>query len=404
MAGGISGTTGGVFLADLPLGNALTNVGGDVYVSGGFSIAGSHGAVGVARWDGTDWSALDDPKLERIGVNGASVEAIATDKGGAVYVGGLFHLTGDDVRTPQIARFDNGTWSPLGEGLDGRVLALAADAASVYAGGTFMHTGTVAIPRVARWDGSAWSALGAGLDGPVHVLVKGPEGSLYAGGDFSMSGKTTLNGIGVWNGTRWDALGSGLDGLVLAIAVDDQGKVYAGGNFTRAGGKDAASVALWDGAAWSSVGPGVNGIVRSLAFYDGKLAAGGDFRLAGDAKDEYSNLAAWDGTTWKTIGGGTHGKHSNVVGGVGALSVREGHLYAGGEFVNVGDGTAAPRLSATFLARWDGKAWSDISGSHPNDVVTTILATNDALWIGGDFTLIDQLRSNLIGRYVFGTP
>ena len=64
------------------LGNALTNVGGDVYVSGGFSIAGSHGAVGVARWDGTDWSALDDPKLERIGVNGASVDAIATDKGG----------------------------------------------------------------------------------------------------------------------------------------------------------------------------------------------------------------------------------------------------------------------------------------------------------------------------------
>ncbi|MDF2695029.1 MAG: hypothetical protein K0S65_3412 [Labilithrix sp.] len=408
MEGGISGNSGGVPLDTMPFGYTLTAAGGSIYVGGGFSVGGSRAAVGVARWDGSEWSALDDQKLERIGVNGDFVETIAEGTDGAIYVGGAFSFTGRDVRTSGIARFANGAWAPLGAGLDGRVLAIATDETSVYAGGTFAQSGTVVTPYVARWDGSAWSAVGEGLDGNVRVLVRGPDGKIYAGGAFATSGRTTLNSVGVWDGSRWSALGTGLDGTVDALAFDDAGKLYAGGMFRHAGGKDASAVALWDGSSWSAVGQGLNGGVRSLVVYDGKVTAGGTFRLVGDKEDgPYTNLAAWDGSSsWNAVGGGTHGPSDipTSIGSVASLSVREGKLYVGGEFAEVGDGRAVARLPVKFLAQWDGKSWSKLGDDPLNDVVAPVLATNEALWIGGAFTLIGQLRSNLIGRYVYGTP
>ena len=72
-----------------------------------------------------------------------------------------------------------------------------------------------------------------------------------------------------------------------------------------------------------------------------------------------------------------------------------GRLYVSGGFGKVGDGRAAPQVSASFVARWDGSSWSDVGGSSPNDEVVSVLATPDALWIGGNFRLIGQRRSNL---------
>ncbi|MBN2227120.1 MAG: hypothetical protein JW763_07115 [candidate division Zixibacteria bacterium] len=55
--------------------------------------------------------------------------------------------------------------------------------------------------------------------------------------------------------------------------------------------------AVW---GWSALGTGMNGIVGALTVYDGKLIAGGDFTLAGGISA--SHIAAWNGSSWASLG------------------------------------------------------------------------------------------------------
>ena len=68
----------------------------------------------------------------------------------------------------------------------------------LYAGGGFTTMGGVTVNRVARWDGTTWTALGSGTDGQVLALVAS-GGNLYAGGVFTTAGGVTVNSIAKWD-------------------------------------------------------------------------------------------------------------------------------------------------------------------------------------------------------------
>jgi hypothetical protein len=116
----------------------------------------------VARWDGTNWSALG------AGIAGTRVTALAVDSMGALYAGGEFTNAGG-VAAANIAKWDGTSWSALGSGLSNDpysswVLALALRGTELFAGGFFTDAGGVNVSCIARWNGSAWSAVGGGLD------------------------------------------------------------------------------------------------------------------------------------------------------------------------------------------------------------------------------------------------
>ena len=75
---------------------ALAVWGSDVYVGGGFFIAGGEYAGGVARWDGREWRALGDDLglMEEYDYPGV-VYAMAAN-GPIIDVGGLFHFAGGE--------------------------------------------------------------------------------------------------------------------------------------------------------------------------------------------------------------------------------------------------------------------------------------------------------------------
>jgi hypothetical protein len=89
------------------------------------------------------WSKLfTDPGMP------ASVNAIALDSAGNVYVGGTFVTTMGNVAVPCVAKWDGFVWTPVGAGPGYQVLALAVDSAgNLYAGGD----------NIKKWDGSGWS-------------------------------------------------------------------------------------------------------------------------------------------------------------------------------------------------------------------------------------------------------
>ena len=70
---------------------ALAVSGSDLYVGGDFSTAGGNSALGVAKWDGSAWSALGS------GVNNVNVVRALAMAGNTLYVGGEFKTAGGKV-------------------------------------------------------------------------------------------------------------------------------------------------------------------------------------------------------------------------------------------------------------------------------------------------------------------
>jgi len=172
------------------------------------------------------------------------VRAAVVDGAGNLYIGGEFTVVGDVVAN-HIAKWNGTNWTALGSGMNDGVYALAVSGSDLYAGGYFTTAGGSAASRIAKWNGSSWSALGSGMNSYVFELaVSGSD--LYAGGNFTTAGGSPANYIAKWNGSAWSALGSGIGGglypSVLALAVSGS-DLYAGGDFTTAGGKLSAYVA-----------------------------------------------------------------------------------------------------------------------------------------------------------------
>ncbi|MFZ1459841.1 MAG: fibronectin type III domain-containing protein, partial [Ignavibacteria bacterium] len=220
--------------------NSLAVNGNDVYAGGEFTSAGGVSAINIAKWNGTNWSALGS------GLNG-TVRSIAIN-GNDIYAGGYFTTAGG-VSANNIAIWNGSNWSALGSGVNDYVNAIGVSGNDVYAGGQFTIAGGGSAYNIAKWNGTNWSALGSGLNGSVNAIgVSGND--VYAGGVFTIAGGVSANRIAKWNGSSWSALGNGLNYKVYALEIIGN-DVYAGGEFSIAGGQSAKKIAKWNGSEWS---------------------------------------------------------------------------------------------------------------------------------------------------------
>ena len=308
---------------------ALAVSGNDLYVGGEFTRVGGVSANNVAKWDGTNWSALGSG-VEN-GGNLTRVYALAVS-GTDLYVGGIFTTAGGSDAN-YIAKWNgrrSGTALVSGgnNGVSSTVNALAVSGTDLYVGGQFntaggdsaknpWPSGTAAVgppgrQRERRCPGpggerhrplcgrilhhsragagpatspsgtaATWFPLGSGVNDLVMALaVSGND--LYVGGGFSTAG-----GSGgqqhrqVGRQQHWSALDSGVNGLVEALAVSDS-DLYVGGRFTTASGLGASRIAKWDGSGWAALGSGMNNFVQALAMSGSDLYVGGDFTTAGN--------------------------------------------------------------------------------------------------------------------------
>jgi len=296
--------------------NATPNViafapNGDLYLGGIFtSVNGIPGMNRISRWNGTNWNFLSGgvgPSSGGVDWN-TGVSSLAIAPNGDVYVGGSFTSVSGLWRS-NISRWNGTVWNPvgphppsgMGPGLNNAVRALAvASNGDLYIGGNFIATADgVSANRIVRWDGTNWSALGMGTDGGVASLVFAPNGDLYVGGTFTIAGGVSANNIARWDGTNWSALGMGTNGMVADLAFAPNGDLYVSGLFTTVDGISANNIARWNGTTWSALGTGMNGVVVSLAFApNGDLYAGGNFTTAGGVSA--NNIARWNGTRINT--------------------------------------------------------------------------------------------------------
>jgi hypothetical protein len=385
---------------------AISVQGSDVYVGGNFTdVHGNPAADYIAKWDGTNWSAL--------GSNGAGngslnqfVKSIVID-GANIYVGGAFENVNNNgtilTAADCIARWDGMNWSALGSNgggngsLNGSVTDLVLSSGNLYVGGIFTDVNNhgivlTAADYIATWDGANWSALGS--DGAGNGSLNGTPRALasygsnvYVGGEFTNINNhgvvlTAADYIAKWDGANWSALGSdgagngSLNDTVFDIAIDGN-IVYAGGVFMDVNNNGsvlnaADFISKWDGANWSSLGStrsgngALNGSILAIVVYNHNVYVGGyadDFLNNGVLVDAADYIAKWDGANWSALGSNGIGDGS-LNGSVWALAVDSKVLYAGGMFTNVNnEGTEINH--ADYIAKYRGLfTFTDVPLNH----------------------------------------
>ncbi len=143
----------------------------------------------------------------------STVYALAVS-GTNLYAGGIFTTAGSSV-AKYIAKWDGSNWTALGSGMNSTVAALAVSGTDLYAGGLFYqvfndnyHINVVVANGIAQWNGSSWTNLGSGMDSvyrqyrePTVCALAVSGTNLYAGGNFTSAGGAAATNIAEWNGS-----------------------------------------------------------------------------------------------------------------------------------------------------------------------------------------------------------
>jgi hypothetical protein len=370
-----------------PLNEMVRTRSGDIYVCGNFDYVGDISVNHVAKWNNGQWHPLGN------GIGGWEVNAMASDDSGHIYMAGRFD-TVSNVYANNIVTWSGAAWVSLGNRFNDAVYDLAFDKNGIlYAGGRFDSAGDVSVHKIATWNGASWSALKNGVRSHdrwsfVDCLVSDDSGNLYVGGTFDTVGSVVTSGIAKWDGNKLESLGAGIDGHVENISFDNKGNLFALGIFSTAGGKPADYIAQWNGAEWSPVGQkdgnGLNGSITHMTIDNsGNLYLIGYFSSAGIKPVRH--LAKWDGITLSAVGGGLESLPNDI-----AVD-SAGMLYIAGQ-ANVGD--------STMLRRWDGKIWKSCgAGQLSGSIYALAIDRAGILYAGGSFTSVDSIGARNVAKW-----
>jgi hypothetical protein len=320
----------------------------ELYVGGVFTTAGGVNTNCIAKWNGSNWTSVGSGIST---INTGTVTFIRTMMvyNNELYVGGSFNLAGG-VNVNGLAKWNGTTWSAVGSSLIGPggtafVSSLEILNNELYVGGMFTYAGALSVNNIAKWNGSNWFALGTGVNystsSPFSVIViKAHNNEIYISvGNFSAGG-VNANNIAKWDGNNLATLGTGLNNAGYALASYNN-ELYVGGAFTSAGGINASGIAKWDGTNWSAVDNGIANAtnpspsINCLAVHGSNLYAGGNFNNIGTGAID--NIARLNGT-WQPVGSGTNGA-------VYSLGLYNGELHAGGAF------TTALGVNANYIVK-----------------------------------------------------
>jgi hypothetical protein len=348
----------------------------------------------------------------------APVRAVVTDSvNNVTYLGGDFtrvtsrsgavltrnHLAAIDAATGDVLPLWNG-------GTDGTVSALALDRGTLYAGGAFRSaTGpgsTVSRSNLAAFDvaAGAVSPWNPGASSPVMALTVSPA-FLYAGGEFtSVHGRprkklAAFALAGSASDTPDTAWQPAADGTVLGMAYSpDLGRVYTVGQFKTLNGEGANGYAAALDPATGSAAPGFVSPGYKVS------------TVAADAAGIYGGADGSGGHLWVWNPDGSVRHDYQTDGGVEAVAVVNGEVFAGGHFTNyclndAGHKTTmficdrpllrrklfSIRVPAGTVTDWNATItnWNPMANSPQGVKALAVNPATGALAVGGEFTTIN---------------
>ncbi|MGP1309600.1 MAG: hypothetical protein ACTS27_05325 [Phycisphaerales bacterium] len=165
----------------------------------------------VAKWDGAAWSTLGDGlRLNNPAFGGPTFgrlsDAVTHNDGSgpALYVGGAFDTAGGQPAMG-VARWDGQQWSSVGDSSFARTLTVHDDGD----GPMLYRAGFGRLVFV--WDGAVWTSIGETQPNGSAIITMavfddGSGPALFVGGEFESIDGVPANGIAKWDGESWAAV------------------------------------------------------------------------------------------------------------------------------------------------------------------------------------------------------
>ena len=180
-----------------------------------------------------------------------------------------------------------------------------------------------------------------------------------------------------------DATGRELTAHLEVLSSDRLSVIVADGNAAYPVRIDPT----FSDADWVSMNPGILGVNGSISAFavdqNGNLYVGGSFNVAGTVTANY--IAKWDGHAWSALGQGPKGK-------LNALTVNGTNLYAGGLFTN------AVGVMTYNVVKWNGRIWIAL-GSGMDGAVNAVVVSGTNLYAGGAFTNAGGVPANYVAKW-----
>jgi hypothetical protein len=243
--------------------SALAVSRGKLYVAGTFNRAGSLEANGIACWDGYGWLPEVPGFAPASDSTPYSLFSVLESDGRGFFAAGSFTSVGG-VNATNLARWDGTQWTALA-GEVGPALpsyaSFSAVRAMAYIGTNLFVSGDVIdediTPQTAsllRWDGHEWHSPGLASSADASVFSITVTTRLYVGGMFTDLYGTGVRNIARWNGEGWATLRGGIGSSDSAVRIDSERvetikpgdeAIYVGGLFGEVDGKPAFNFAVW---------------------------------------------------------------------------------------------------------------------------------------------------------------
>ena len=179
---------------------------GKIVACGEFDRVGQDTISGIISWNGNSWEALGTGLSGNISGTAPVIyphQMIVHDS--ELYVIGNFKFAGNQ-EVNGVAKWDGSQWTALGAGFNGTVYSIAELNNEIIVGGSFTESDGIPINRIAKWNGNNWEALDFGFTESssndyifVHTLKSIDDVFYIAGGikEITFADNSTMicNGI-----------------------------------------------------------------------------------------------------------------------------------------------------------------------------------------------------------------
>ncbi|MFN8166278.1 MAG: hypothetical protein U0X76_08945 [Bacteroidia bacterium] len=160
------------------------------------------------------------------------------------YIGGDFNAV-DGIPCAGVAKFDGTNWTALGTGITGTIIGMKWIGSDLYVVGYIQNAGGVPVNNIAKWDGNSWSSVGQGLPYVIRE-IENFQNKIYVTG-FPPYNSTTY--LACFDGTNWNPnLGTFDRNVVGLVEYDNQLLIH--GNFSTCNNDTVNGIVAFDGTSY----------------------------------------------------------------------------------------------------------------------------------------------------------
>ena len=255
----------------------------DIYICGAFYKCGGKDIFGIARWNGTQWDSVGTRMrfFYEGNYNLPSVDDMEVINN-ELYIVGNFTSIGN-VSSIGVAKWDGQNWTDLSQGIVNPYPSNSYSSLMYYKNELYL-AGIGSIGLLKR-VGNTWIKVGPGVKGDAWVnCLEVYQNNLYVAGYFQTPAGNIDNSLFYTNGTSYFGTAGGVLPSNLLDIQEYKTELYACGQFDYAGFQPVGRIAKWNGTQWFNTNLSIQvpenntlGTAYAMEVYNGKLIIAGGF-------------------------------------------------------------------------------------------------------------------------------